>query len=143
MILGFPASLKNLTPTIPPPPPSSVGTPMGNGMTPPPPTSTTPTSGGGGAVSQKKTCPFCKQQLSWHALSRHIRDMHRAKTGYVTCRHCLKVFRNKNSLGCHMWRFHKDKGAGGEQGSGEGNAKEDRLPTPDGVAATAGGGMNL
>ena len=26
----------------------------------------------------KKTCPFCLQQLSWHALSRHIRDMHRS-----------------------------------------------------------------
>ena len=25
----------------------------------------------------KKTCPYCFQQLSWHALSRHVRDMHR------------------------------------------------------------------
>ena len=58
--------------------------------------------------SQKKTCPYCCQQLSWHALSRHIRDMHRARTGLVTCKYCHKMFRNKNSLGCHMWRFHKD-----------------------------------
>ena len=60
------------------------------------------------ASSQKKTCPYCCQQLSWHALSRHIRDMHRARTGLVTCKYCHKMFRNKNSLGCHMWRFHKD-----------------------------------
>ena len=37
------------------------------------------TGGGGGAASNpallgaKKTCPYCMQQLSWHALSRHIR----------------------------------------------------------------------
>eukprot|EP00092_Neocalanus_flemingeri_P010516 GFUD01011330.1.p1 GENE.GFUD01011330.1~~GFUD01011330.1.p1 ORF type:complete len:335 (-),score=104.27 GFUD01011330.1:555-1559(-) len=55
----------------------------------------------------KKTCPFCFQQLSWHALSRHIRDMHRAKSDLVTCKYCMKTFRNKNSLGCHIWRFHK------------------------------------
>jgi len=65
-------------------------------------------AGSAGSAGQKKTCPFCFQQLSWHALSRHIRDMHRAKTGYVTCKFCCKMFRNKNSLGCHMWRFHKD-----------------------------------
>jgi len=55
----------------------------------------------------KKTCPYCYQQLSWHALSRHIRDMHKAKADLVTCKYCLKTFRNKNSLGCHIWRFHK------------------------------------
>ena len=55
----------------------------------------------------KKTCPYCYQQLSWHALSRHIRDMHRAKADLVTCKYCMKTFRNKNSLGCHIWRFHK------------------------------------
>ena len=55
----------------------------------------------------KKTCPYCYQQLSWHALSRHIRDMHKAKSDLVTCKYCLKTFRNKNSLGCHIWRFHK------------------------------------
>lgn len=55
----------------------------------------------------KKTCPYCYQQLSWHALSRHIRDMHRAKADLVTCQYCSKTFRNKNSLGCHIWRFHK------------------------------------
>ena len=65
-------------------------------------------SGGGGSLSQKKTCPYCYQQLSWHALSRHIRDMHKAKSNYVTCKFCNKMFRNKNSLGCHMWRFHKE-----------------------------------
>ena len=75
------------------------------------------------ASSQKKTCPYCFQQLSWHALSRHIRDMHRAKTGLVTCKYCHKMFRNKNSLGCHMWRFHKDmreKDQGGSNSSGSG-----------------------
>ena len=65
--------------------------------------------------SQKKTCPYCFQQLSWHALSRHIRDMHRAKTGLVTCEFCQKTFRNKNSLGCHKWRFHKDSRDNKEQ----------------------------
>jgi len=62
---------------------------------------------GGVGDGGKKTCPFCLQQLSWHALSRHIRDMHRAKTDLVTCQYCRKTFRNKNSLGCHIWRFHK------------------------------------
>ena len=62
----------------------------------------------GSALSQKKTCPYCYQQLSWHALSRHIRDMHKAKSNFVTCKFCQKMFRNKNSLGCHMWRFHKE-----------------------------------
>ena len=70
--------------------------------------SQTPSSSGAGSLSQKKTCPYCYQQLSWHALSRHIRDMHKAKTNFVTCKHCQKMFRNKNSLGCHMWRFHKE-----------------------------------
>merc|ERR1712029_582508 len=63
--------------------------------------SNSPSNGG------KKTCPYCYQQLSWHALSRHIRDMHRAKSDLVTCKYCMKTFRNKNSLGCHIWRFHK------------------------------------
>jgi hypothetical protein len=67
-----------------------------------------PGSGACSALSQKKTCPYCFQQLSWHALSRHIRDMHRAKSNFVTCKFCNKMFRNKNSLGCHMWRFHKE-----------------------------------
>merc|ERR1711899_275168 len=62
----------------------------------------------GSSLSQKKTCPYCYQQLSWHALSRHIRDMHKAKSNFVTCKFCQKMFRNKNSLGCHMWRFHKE-----------------------------------
>ena len=68
-----------------------------------------PEDGPQGLFSQaeKKTCPFCFQQLSWHALSRHIRDMHRAKANLVTCQYCMKTFRNKNSLGCHIWRFHK------------------------------------
>jgi len=36
-----------------------------------------PLEGEGG----KKICPYCFQQLSWHALSRHIRDMHRSDAG--------------------------------------------------------------
>jgi len=56
----------------------------------------------------KKICPYCFQQLSWHALSRHIRDMHsKANADMVVCKYCMKTFRNKNSLGCHIWRFHK------------------------------------
>jgi len=57
----------------------------------------------------KKICPYCFQQLSWHALSRHIRDMHSSKANadMVVCKYCMKTFRNKNSLGCHIWRFHK------------------------------------
>ena len=70
--------------------------------------SSTATGSGPGSLSQKKTCPYCHQQLSWHALSRHIRDMHKAKSNFVTCKFCQKMFRNKNSLGCHMWRFHKE-----------------------------------
>jgi len=56
----------------------------------------------------KKTCPYCFQQLSWHALSRHVRDMHsKVNADMVVCKYCMKTFRNKNSLGCHIWRFHK------------------------------------
>jgi len=64
-----------------------------------------PLEGEGG----KKICPYCFQQLSWHALSRHIRDMHSSKANadMVVCKYCMKTFRNKNSLGCHIWRFHK------------------------------------
>jgi hypothetical protein len=69
-----------------------------------PPPSGTP---GSNANQTKKTCPYCYQQLSWHALSRHIRDMHKARPALVDCKFCGKMFRNKNSLGCHMWRFHK------------------------------------
>ena len=72
-------------------------------------------------MSQKKVCPYCYQQLSWHALSRHIRDMHRNKSGFVTCKFCGKMFRNKNSLGCHMWRFHKEAKAT-EEGATSGKA---------------------
>ena len=82
------------------------------------------------ASSQKKTCPYCCQQLSWHALSRHIRDMHRARTGLVTCKYCHKMFRNKNSLGCHMWRFHKDmreKDQGGNVNTSSGGKTESML----------------
>ena len=82
------------------------------------------------ASSQKKTCPYCCQQLSWHALSRHIRDMHRARTGLVTCKYCHKMFRNKNSLGCHMWRFHKDmreKDQGGNVNLSSGGKTESML----------------
>ena len=82
------------------------------------------------ASSQKKTCPYCCQQLSWHALSRHIRDMHRARTGLVTCKYCHKMFRNKNSLGCHMWRFHKDmreKDQGGNVNPSSGGKTESML----------------
>ena len=82
------------------------------------------------ASSQKKTCPYCCQQLSWHALPRHIRDMHRARTGLVTCKYCHKMFRNKNSLGCHMWRFHKDmreKDQGGNVNLSSGGKTESML----------------
>eukprot|EP00088_Acartia_fossae_P014056 TRINITY_DN17492_c0_g1_i4.p1 TRINITY_DN17492_c0_g1~~TRINITY_DN17492_c0_g1_i4.p1 ORF type:complete len:394 (-),score=93.17 TRINITY_DN17492_c0_g1_i4:338-1519(-) len=69
----------------------------------------------------KKTCPHCFQKLSWHALSRHIRDMHKAKADLVNCKYCFKTFRNKNSLGCHIWRFHK--------------RGRDTTPTTNGTAA--------
>ena len=85
--------------------------------------------GGAGAAagaggSQKKTCPYCHQQLSWHALSRHIRDMHKNKQGFVTCKVCGKMFRNKNSLGCHMWRFHKGEGGGRREQQQQQNSAE-------------------
>jgi len=90
--------------------------------------------GGGGMTAadggvQRKTCPYCFQKLSWHALSRHIRDMHRNKAGYVNCRVCGKVFRNKNSLGCHMWRFHKEKRGNGNAGNA-GNGPADASSPP-------------
>ena len=40
----------------------------------------------------KKICPYCFQQLSWHALSRHIRDMHRSVVqvpGLKRCCNCV------------------------------------------------------
>ncbi|XP_059084858.1 uncharacterized protein LOC131881884 [Tigriopus californicus] len=81
--------------------------------------SNSPMGPGSGALStQKKTCPYCFQQLSWHALSRHIRDMHKAKTGSVTCEFCQKTFRNTNSLGCHKWRFHNKDSRKSRSGSG-------------------------
>ena len=87
-------------------------------------------SNSNGNMSQKKTCPFCFQQLSWHALSRHIRDMHRNKQGCVNCKFCGKVFRNKNSLGCHMWRFHRDQ-----------TGKQDPEGTKSAEDPTANGGL--
>lgn len=81
--------------------------------------SNSPMGPGSGALStQKKTCPYCFQQLSWHALSRHIRDMHKAKSGSVTCEFCQKTFRNTNSLGCHKWRFHNKDSRKSRSGSG-------------------------
>ena len=79
-----------------------------DGIQSPQASSSAPGVVGGASLSQKKTCPYCGQQLSWHALSRHIRDMHKNKSNFVTCKFCNKMFRNKNSLGCHMWRFHKE-----------------------------------
>ena len=103
--LGYPPPLKNMLNNM-------NGSNLANhigGNNPADPLSNSQTpSSSGGSLSQKKTCPYCYQQLSWHALSRHIRDMHKAKTNFVTCKHCQKMFRNKNSLGCHMWRFHKE-----------------------------------
>ena len=100
--LGYPPPLKNMLNNMNG---SNLANHVGN---PDLSNSQTPSSSGAGSLSQKKTCPYCYQQLSWHALSRHIRDMHKAKTNFVTCKHCQKMFRNKNSLGCHMWRFHKE-----------------------------------
>jgi len=84
-------------------------------------------------LGAKKTCPYCFQQLSWHALSRHIRDMHKAKADLVNCQYCLKTFRNKNSLGCHIWRFHKrgrePKATFAETKATFGEPKPDTTPT--------------
>jgi len=94
----------------------------------------------GSALSQKKTCPYCYQQLSWHALSRHIRDMHKAKSNFVTCKFCQKMFRNKNSLGCHMWRFHKEakeKEKEPTESGGNGNKMLEHEFTSGGVAGVA------
>ena len=87
----------------------------------------------GSNLSQKKTCPYCGQQLSWHALSRHIRDMHKAKSNFVTCKFCNKMFRNKNSLGCHMWRFHKEAKEGAKDASIKAEPKIDNDIKPSSV----------
>ena len=62
-----------------------------------------------GASAKKRICPYCYKQLSHKSISRHIRDMHKSKSksNFVTCNLCEKMFRNNNSLICHMWRFHK------------------------------------
>ena len=99
--LGYPPPLKNMLNNM-------NGSNLANHLGNPDLSNSQTPSSSGGSLSQKKTCPYCYQQLSWHALSRHIRDMHKAKTNFVTCKHCQKMFRNKNSLGCHMWRFHKE-----------------------------------
>ena len=83
----------------------------------------------GSSLSQKKTCPYCGQQLSWHALSRHIRDMHKNKSNFVTCKFCNKMFRNKNSLGCHMWRFHKEAKEGAKDVKTEAKIDNDIKPS--------------
>ena len=61
------------------------------------------------ASAKKRTCPYCHKQLSPKSILRHIRDMHKSKSksNFVTCNLCEKMFRNNNSLICHMWRFHK------------------------------------
>ena len=87
----------------------------------------------GSSLSQKKTCPYCGQQLSWHALSRHIRDMHKAKSNFVTCKFCNKMFRNKNSLGCHMWRFHKEAKEGAKDANIKAEPKIDNDIKPSSV----------
>ena len=97
------------TANYPPPLQKMLNTPTNNGSNLTSDSLQAPTSSSTvGNLSQKKTCPYCFQQLSWHALSRHIRDMHKSKSSFVTCKYCNKMFRNKNSLGCHMWRFHKE-----------------------------------
>ena len=62
----------------PPPPPGMQINPAAAAQPALPPPS-------GAAGQAKKTCPFCLQQLSWHALSRHIRDMHKGDTSNHQC----------------------------------------------------------
>jgi len=43
---------------------------------------------------------LCSHTLLFFCSSKANADM-------VVCKYCMKTFRNKNSLGCHIWRFHK------------------------------------
>ncbi len=58
----------------------------------------------------RKRCPYCNQMLSVHAIVRHIKDTHNISEK-IQCPYCPKLFKNKNSLGCHTWRFHKEGSA--------------------------------
>jgi len=60
-----------------------------------------------GRKPSKRPCPHCDQLLSIHAIVRHIKDTH-SSNDKIKCPHCPKLFKNKNSLGCHTWRFHKE-----------------------------------
>ena len=59
------------------------------------------------ASAKKRTCPYCLKKLSHWSLFRHINDKHKVKSSSVTCKLCKKQLRNKNSLYCHMWYYHK------------------------------------
>ena len=67
-------SMLQSLPAPPPPPGMQINPAAAQPALPPPPSA-------GAAGQAKKTCPFCLQQLSWHALSRHIRDMHKGGRG--------------------------------------------------------------
>ena len=58
------------------------------------------------AFAKKKTCPYCNKKLSHWSLYRHINDTHKAKSSFVRCKFCKKMFRTMNSLYGHKRRCH-------------------------------------
>ena len=60
-----------------------------------------------GASSKERTCPYCFKKLSHWSMFRHINEMHKLKSTSVTCKLCKKKLRNKSSLYCHTWYYHK------------------------------------
>ena len=59
--------------------------------------------------------------------------MKQAKPQLVDCKFCGKSFRNKNSLGCHMWRFHKEKTGGATRQMEPGPPGNPALSVPPGM----------
>ena len=57
-------------------------------------------------LAKKKTCPYCNKKLSHWSLYSHINDIHKAKSSYVRCKFCKKMFRTMNSLYGHKRRCH-------------------------------------
>ena len=57
-------------------------------------------------LTKKRACPYCNKQLSHWSLYRHINDIHKAKSSYVRCKLCKKMFRTMNSLYGHKRRCH-------------------------------------
>ena len=56
--------------------------------------------------SGKVFCEECKKYVVANNFSRHLKDVHARKEEAVTCPHCNKVYKNKNSLQYHIKTYH-------------------------------------